>query len=1080
MYIAHFKNNLIMKKKLLSILGVLCFSAIACYIFLKQDTTSTDKKLVTESDVVELHKAHMKNSPFLEVSKLTKQERKSAGLPPNKYLEREWELTMNPETGRPEPENLKEIKVQISRMRQEALASGRISGDASDNSWVERGPDNVGGRTRALMFDPNDASNETVFAGGVSGGLWKNTNISNSNSVWTQVPMSENLNVSSITVDPNNSNIFYIGTGESYVGGDVNGNGIWKSTDGGATWSKVLGGITGATSFEAASVVTINSPAGVSGDYACFPTTNFGTELTSTLTAELVLANDGVAPNTDGCTALNSMTGKIALIRRGSCAFTVKVKGAQDAGAIGVIVMNNVGGTPVAMGGADATITIPSVMISKEDGDILEAALGSGTVNASLNPPTNDYTGNLVPGIQHVNDIVVRNNGGVSEVYVAAAAARYGAANATTYLGGDAYGLYKSVNGGTSWNEVSLPLTSGGKKHTPNDLEIGADNKIWIGTTNSITTGQGGGKVFASTNAAATTFQEMYSITNGNRMQIATSNSNAGTIYVLAQVSTLNAGGTAYEAPYLGMVKTTNSFTSTTNMALPSDGDPGIAANDFTRGQAFYDLVIAVDPTNDQNLFVGGIDLFKSTNAGNSWSQFSHWYGGYAQDVHADQHAIAFGNGDVNKMLFGNDGGVYYSANKGTTTRARNSGYNTSQFYSIGVAPSSTGDNFAGGLQDNGTQQFYNANAGMNSSYESQGGDGAATDYDQDNGNYYISNYVYNDNIRQRNLSGTSIKVVNSESLSNGDFINQQDLDSNLNLLYTNYSNRTDGPRIRRYQLNGNGKTILTNALLTSGGSPTSLKVSPFTTGSTTLFVGTLFGDLLKAEDANLGTFQAWSDIGTANFVGSISDIEFGANENEIFVTMHNYGVESIWYTDNGGTTWQTKEGNLPDMPVKCILQNPLNAEEVVVGTELGVWYTNDFSSANPSWTPAFNGMSNVKVTDLDVRDDNAVYASTYGRGVFSGVFTAVLDVNDEELSENTVKVYPTVSNGNVFVKSTVNYSNTKVAVYDVNGRLTNATTLQLHSNGEAKLNLTGLSSGIYFVNLSSDNLNKTIKIIKE
>ena len=1071
-----------MKKILLSIVGLVCLSVVGYMAFDKQEISTSECNDI--ADLNEQHRTFMENSPFSEVSKLSKKERKAQGLPPNKYLEREWELTMNPELGRPTSENLKAIRESMNNARLEAIASGRVSGDAADNNWVERGPNNVGGRTRAVMFDPNDATNETVFAGGVSGGLWKNTNISNASSVWTQVSISENLNVSSISVDPINSNIFYIGTGESYVGGDVNGNGVWKSTDGGTTWAQVLGGITGATTFEAASVITMNSPGGIAGDYPCFPTTAFGPAIGSIMTADLVLANDGVAPNSDGCTALNSMTGKIALIRRGACTFVTKVKGAQDAGAIGVIVMNNVAGTPVAMGGTDATITIPSVMVSQEVGDILEAAL-SGTVNGSLNPPTGDYTGNLVPGIQHVNDIVIRNNGGTSEIFVAAGAARYGAANATTYLGGDTYGLYKSVDAGANWTELSLPLTSGGKKHTPNDLEIGADNKIWIGTTSTTTTGEGGGKVFASTNAAATTYEEKYSITNGNRMQIATSPTNAGTVYVLAQVQTINGAGTAYEAPYLGMVKTTNSFTSTTNMALPSDGDTGIAADDFTRGQAFYDLVIAVDPTNDQNLFVGGIDLFKSTNAGTSWSQFSHWYGGWAQDVHADQHAIAFGNGDVNKMVFGNDGGVYYSPNKGTSTNARNSGYNTAQFHSIGVAPSATGDNFAGGLQDNGTQQFNNATAGMNGSFESQGGDGGATDYDQDTGNYYISNYVYNQNIVQRNLSGGGLKQLDTDGSadSNGDFVNQQDLDSNLNLLYTNYSNTASGPQIMRYKIANGGtqQTILSNALLTSGGSPTALKVSPYTTASTKLIVGTLFGDLLMAENAHLGTFQVWSDIGTASFVGSISDVEFGATESEIFVTMHNYGVESIWYTSNGGTTWVTKEGNLPDMPVKCILQNPLNSDEVVIGTELGVWYTNDFSSLNPTWLPAFNGMSNVKVTDLDVRDDNAVYASTYGRGVFSGVFTAApLSVNDEEMASNTISLYPTVSNGNVFVKSTVNYPKTKVMVYDINGRLTHESSMNLYSNGEAGLNLSNLSSGMYFVNLSSEKLNRTIKIVKK
>jgi hypothetical protein len=517
---------------------------------------------------------------------------------------------------------------------------------------------------------------------------------------------------------------------------------------------------------------------------------------------------------------------------------------------------------------------------------------------------------------------------------------------------------------------------------------------------------------------------------------------------------------------------------------LPNDADGGIAANDFTRGQAFYDLVLTVDPSNDNKLYVGGIDLFKSTNAGSSWDQFSHWYGGFGeQEVHADQHAIAFANNDSNKMLYGNDGGVYYSSNGGTTTVSRNLGYNTSQFYSIGVAPTSSGgESFAGGLQDNGTQGFNNASAGMNSSDETQGGDGAATDFDQDTGNYYISNYVYNDNINQRNLNGTLKKNLNSENGEKGDFINQQDLDSNLNILYTNYTDAA-GPtyQIRRYKIPNFGsvnKTILTDDLLQSGGSPTAFKVSPYTTASTKLYVGTTFGDLLRVDGAN-GSSPSWSDVGTANFVGSISVIEFGASEDEIFVTIQNYGVESIWYTANAGGTWVTKEGNLPDMPVKCILQNPLNTEEVIVGTELGVWYTKDFSNASPTWKSAFNGMSNVKVTDLDMRDDYKVYASTYGRGVFSGEFSATsLSITNNEIESNSVVIYPTVSDGSLNVKTTINYNDVKVTVYDINGRLAFETSLKLFTNNESELNLSLLSSGMYFVNLASNNLNKTAKIV--
>ena len=88
------------------------------------------------------------------------------------------------------------------------------------------------------MYDPNDASNNTVYAGGVSGGLWKNTNITNSNSTWFRVQnVPGNLSVTSITVDPRNSNIWYVGTGEQYTAGDVVGNGVYITTDGGTNWS---------------------------------------------------------------------------------------------------------------------------------------------------------------------------------------------------------------------------------------------------------------------------------------------------------------------------------------------------------------------------------------------------------------------------------------------------------------------------------------------------------------------------------------------------------------------------------------------------------------------------------------------------------------------------------------------------------------------------------------------------------------------------------------------------------------------------------------------------------------------------
>tara|TARA_B110001469_G_scaffold127870_1_gene151470 strand:+ start:26691 stop:29852 length:3162 start_codon:yes stop_codon:yes gene_type:complete len=1051
-----------MKKHYTLVFILALLVSLGCFL-INNDTSTAEAVQVK-------HKTFLDNSPFKETKGLTKAQRKANSLPPNAYFEEEWELTMNPEKGHPTPENLEAIREQLN-----AEVSERVPGDAADNNWISRGPDNVGGRTRAIMFDPNDATNETVFAGGVSGGLWKNTNISNANSTWVRVNIPENLNISTIISDPNSSTTFYIGTGESYVFGDVNGDGVWKSTDSGMTWAKIFGGISGATSFQSASDISVNSPAGIAGNYQSFPTTAFGSTITATLTADLILANDPTGVATEACNAFGAtVTGKIAVIRRGNCNFVDKVKNAQDSGAIGVIMMNNVDGAPVPMGGTDATITIPSVMISKADGDILETALNAGTVNGSLNLATGTFTGNLVPGIQHINDMKIRNNSGVSELYVAAGDSFYRSANATTYLGGPEYGLYKTVDGGANWSEVSLPLTANNRKHCPNDIEIASDNKIWVSTTESALFNEGGGIVFSSTDGV--NFATIYTVPDADRTQIAVSSTTADKVYVLAETST---GVT--------MRRTTTGFVPAflvSNITPPNDLDPGISAGDFTRGQAFYDLMLEVDPTDDDIVYAGGIDAFKSSNQGIAWDQLTHWYGGFGrQYMHADQHAATFATNDTNKMLFSNDGGVFYSSNGGVTISERNKGLITGQFYTVGVGPTTafpTGDFFAGGLQDNGTQLFENSlTTGPDSTTEPYGGDGAYTFFDQDGTDrYFIRNYVFNSGVDLYNFDGANV-TINSESAENGAFINPCALDSNLDILYTSYSTTATGSLIRRYSGIKSAATLSKTTLSDTNfdNRPTAFTVSPHTTTSSTLFVGTVLGDVFKITNAN--TTPTWTEIELQNIiVGSISDIEIGASENEIFVTIHNYGVESIWYTNNGGTSWVSKEGNLPDMPVKSILQNPLNSEEVIIGTELGVWYTNNFSSASPSWSSSFNGMRNVKVLDLDVRNDNMVFAATYGRGVFSGMFTtAPLSVNKQDVFANAIKLFPTVSNGQFTLTSTKTVGSTQVYIYSMTGKSVYKINVDIQQGLRKEFDL-NLNSGMYLVKFKGSNFETTKRII--
>lgn len=798
------------------------------------------------------------NHPNRKSMSLPKSERKAIGLPPNKYNEQDWLYSADPNLGRPTPE----ITLAIQKDLNDKLVSGRVPGDGMDNQWVERGPNNVGGRTRALIFAPG--STTKVFAGATSGGLWVNNNITSAASAWTQVSgVPSNMSVTCITVDPQNTNIMYIGTGEVYTWGAVNGNGIYKSIDGGVTWINI---------FSTSDVANIND--------------------------------------------------RITFIQA-------------------IIAWRN-----------------PST-------NLTEVYFGADAMNVN-------YAGGLNPG-------------GTSETF-----------------GSNTIGVWRSTDGVNFARQTNASLQfTAGKYVAPDSFTIDFAGNLFMGTKYSYVNAGGGGKVYKCTNGTDWTLVRTFASTDG-RVQLVASKNTAGRMMALCE----NSAG----LPVIN--RSTDGFaTVNTSVSLPvSIGVQPPAANDFCRNQAFYDLLIGMNPTNDNEVYVGGIEIFRTTTAFTGttsamWTQHTDWTvnptdtGNTAANsldgVHSDHHVIAFAPGLSSRVVFGNDGGIYYSNDSGNSIGVRNNGYNVTQFYKGAINQTGT-QKLLAGAQDNGSQLISPAPVGAGSSFDLFGGDGCWEFIDKQN-DFMVISYVYNTYAFVNYAADTATQyIANDNGGSDGDFVNQCGLDSNSNILFANGTAGTTY-RIYRYAINPATETTttstLTNALINN--IPTYFEPSPYTANN--LLVGLANGRLIKVVRSNgpttgpVASQPAYTSIGNASWVGTISDIRFGATDDEIFITFHNHGVTSVWYTTNGTAatpTWVSKEGDLPNLSVKCILQNPNATNEVILGTNLGVWYTVNFNAASPNWRRANNGMKDVPVLSFDYRSaDRIILAATYGRGMWTGEF---------------------------------------------------------------------------------------------
>ena len=705
--------------------------------------------------------------------------------------------------------------------------------------------------------------------------------------------------------------------------------------------------------------------------------------------------------------------------------------------------------------------------------DILYAGTGEGWFNSdalrgngiwqSLDGGVswNKLTSTDSTGNQHdfdfVQDIVVNNQG-----YVFAACRS---------IFCNRGGIFRSTNNGATWTRVIGTITSAcntSLNTQGTDLEIAANGDIYASAGMNASLASQNGHIFRSNGSNgvnvgnSNTWTDITPAGTWQRIEMALAPTNSSVVYALLE-------GTG---DGIGAIKKSTDFGATwIDCQIPSWCNQGSASSDFTNGQAFYNLIAQVDPTNENIVVIGGIDLFKSTNGGASWSQITQWARnclvGSSQlpTMHPDQHNVLFFPGTGAELIASNDGGVYYSNNGGstwltttvtnvngvnqTTISQKSIGYNTIQLYACDVHPSTT-DYFLVGSQDNGSLKLTNIGVGIGRE-ASVGGDGGFCHIDQTNGNLQVISYIYNNFYVSTNGGNSFVKANFND---NGQFINPSDLDDGKKVLYTAYirgqlgmvSNLTGSPSFSAFNIPELGIRKIS-----------AVKVDPTVSGGGTIWIAGqdssanfstnsgLAPNLIKLTNANTSPVAAINislPVQAGSYVSSI-DVD-PADGNHILVTLSNYGVTSVFESTNGGTSFSTIEGNLPDIPVRWGMFVPAASiidgttpGGILLATEIGVWSTISTAGSATMWTPQNGSLPRVRCDMLRYRSSDGLLAvATHGRGLFTSSLGLVTGIPSVPNTKNFID-YISATQQQLFVKvGNLSISNIEIRLFAMDGKL--------------------------------------------
>ena len=509
-------------------------------------------------------------------------------------------------------------------------------------------------------------------------------------------------------------------------------------------------------------------------------------------------------------------------------------------------------------------------------------------------------------------------------------------------------GLFRTADGGTTWTNVTYSTTIGGTQFA---LTTNCYDLVYQpGSTTTLYATSNGPYFYKSTDGGLT-FLRIDRVTaglptTGGRCQIGVTAANSAYVYLLY------GDGTAFQGLYLS---TNSGSTFTLKSSSPN----------VLGSQAWRNICIAVSPTDAADLYVGGLDVYKSTTSGSTWTAVSSSGSTTTSNFcHADIFDLYC---DATYLYCASDGGFYRMTRSTDGWTNLHSNMQVSQPYRLSVDPTASAAFVTMGLQDNGT--YRNTGAQFLSI---GGGDGMETVINPSNTNViYLS--TQNGNFYRSDDGGSTNTFIRSGS---GNWTTPAVLrPGNSTHIYIGYVN------IDYNTTSGTGawSTITTGF----GSSIESLEFAP----SNSAILYATDGSSVKRFNLS-GTWSTTTITGNLPAITNITELAVDPTDaNHVVLSVGGYNAtQKVYETFNANVaspTWSSIVRNLPNVPINCIVMNNDAANSIYVGTDIGVFVTND---NRVNWIMYNNGLPTTRVYDLEINTAIAtdlIFAATFGRGVF-------------------------------------------------------------------------------------------------